>query len=142
MKKVIVLKGIRNVGKSQTIKKVYKLLLKSYPSAKIQEKFIGVDIRVVLTINGTKIGIESQGDPGINGRLKKSLDYFVELNCQIIICATRTYGQTVDAVNKLKDSYGITWIDQTVERRPFEQGNSNVLVAKNIVEEVEKAIHS
>jgi hypothetical protein len=140
VKKVIALKGISNVGKSQTIKKVYELLLKIYPSAKIEKKFIGVDITVVLSIGEIKIGIESQGDP--NSRLRNSLAYFVEINCQIIICATRTYGQTVDAVNKLEGSYEIKWVDQTVKPILAEQEYSNGLVAKHIVEEVEKAIRA
>jgi hypothetical protein len=138
VKKVIALKGIGNVGKSQTIKKVYGLLIEKYPSAKIEEKFIGADITVVLTINGKKIGIESQGDP--NSRLATSLGYFVSVNCQIIVCATRTYGQTVDAVNKLNGDYEILWVDQTVAGKHSDMNNSNYRVAKKIVEEVEKAM--
>ena len=64
---IIAVRGVANQGKSASIKIVYSLLRELYPAAKIEELNIGVDITVVITIDGVKVGIESQGDP--NSRL-------------------------------------------------------------------------
>lgn len=139
MKKVIALRGVAKVGKSQTIRKAYDLLLVQYPSAQRGCLIIGkTDVRVILTIDGVRIGIESQGDP--NGRLKASLDLFVQEGCQVIVCATRTSGMTVEAVNRLEGSYNLFWFDQVVEPQPSEQASRNHQMATRIVEEVKQAI--
>src|SRR5438270_370149 len=92
MKKVIALRGISSKGKSQTIRQAYDLLVAKYPQARVEHlaKSWGIDIKVVLTINGVKIGIESRGDP--SNRLPESLTEFAEMGCEVIICATRTRG--------------------------------------------------
>ena len=74
-KKVFALRGIANVGKSDTVKKAYNLLTSKYKNSTNEHEKLGVDIRSVLTINGAKIGIESQGDP--NGRLEESLSFYI-----------------------------------------------------------------
>ena len=137
-KEVIALRGIGNPGKSQTIRKVYDLLKLRHKNVKEEHESIGkVDIRVVLTINGAKIGIESQGDPG--SRLQKSLSLFVKLQCTVIVCATRTRGQTVNAVERLNQDYELLWLQQDVRPIASEQEASNNAMAQRIVEEVEKA---
>ena len=93
MKKVFALKGRRNVGKSQTIRTVDELLRAKYQSATVEhEHRTRAELRVVLSIDGVKIGVESTGE---------NLDLFVNLGCEIVICATRTKGKTVNAVNAL-----------------------------------------
>ena len=97
------------------------------------------DIRVVLTINGIKIGIESQGDPG--GRLIESLDLFVKLKCQLIICATRTRGKKVTAVKDLeKSGYKIIQYKQQEEPNESKQEDANIQKAKIIFEDAERFI--
>mgnify|MGYP001590677526 CR=1 FL=1 len=136
--KIIALRGVSNVGKSTTIKKVYDLLTAKYKDATSEPPFLGVDIRVVLTINGIKIGIESQGDP--SGRLEESLSLFVKVGCKVIICATRTRGQTVDAVDNLKQNYEIVWLQQEYKANASEQEANNLAMAKKIIMEAEKVI--
>lgn len=140
MKKVIALRGRAKVGKSQTIRKVYDLLLSDYPTAESSHLKIGVDVRVILTIKGTRVGLESQGDPG--GRLEKSLDLFVREGCRVIICSTRTYGSTVEAVKRLQleEQYDLLWIDQAVVSNALEQQPKNLETASKILAEVKQAI--
>lgn len=138
-KEVIGLWGKGNVGKSQTIKKVYDLLKSKHKNVKEEHKEEGrVDIIVVLTIGTTRIGIESQGDPC--SRLEESLRLFVKLGCTVIVCATRTRGQTVKAVEKLQPNYEILWFEQSVKSTVSEQQASNNAMAQQIIGEVEKAI--
>ena len=139
MKKVIALRGCSNIGKSNTIKKSYELLSTKYPNAGKDHEISDVDIRVILTIHGVKVGIESQGDPG--GRLAKSLRLFVNFGCKVIVCATRTRGQTVDAVNELESSYEILWIEQ-ISVKISDQESSNLGMAKRIVKEIADILHS
>lgn len=142
VKTIIAFRGVANIGKSTTIKKTYELLLGKYPSAIIERRIIPprVDISVIITINGKKIGIDSQGDPC--GKLADRLHSFVEVDCQVIICATRTRGETVKAVNQLKPSYDVLWISRVVEQNSSEQESANHKMAQRIVEEAEKLIHT
>jgi hypothetical protein len=125
VKKAIALKGRRSIGKSQTIRTVDELLRGKYPGATVeQERRTKAELRVVLSIDGVKIGIESHGDP--NSRLiKESLDLFVRLGCEIIICATRTKGETVTAVIELP-GYEVVWLDQQAHSDPIERVFSNL----------------
>ena len=111
MKTLIAVRGVANRGKSASIKEVYLLLKRAYPGAEFEDIFIGADITAIITINGLKVGVESQGDP--NSRLFKSLPHFVRRGCQVIICATRTRGETVDLVNKYADRYSVSWLDKS-----------------------------
>ena len=131
LKKIIALRGVANRGKSCTLKKVYHLLIEKYPDCNIEYLKDRVDIRAVLTVNDVKIGLESQGDPG--SRLFKSLKLFVTLECQIIICATRSRGATVDAVNNLEGTYEILWHNQIEESSEAMREERDCKMAQKII---------
>jgi GTPase SAR1 family protein len=134
-KKIIGLFGAAKVGKSTTINKVYDILTQKYDYTENGQSLLQYkDIRVVIVINGIKIGIESQGDP--NSRLKESLDIFVKAGCDIIVCATRTSGMTVGWVEAKKPLYDVEW----KEKKPdvTQQEISNLNMANEIVAEIEK----
>jgi len=112
MKKTIIANwGQADKGKSATIKLIAEKIIKNYPNAILSPLNIeySSDIKVIITLGNIKIGIESQGDP--NSRLFSSLKEFSQVNCDLIICSTRTTGATVNAVNALSktDSYEIIW---------------------------------
>src|SRR3989339_799959 len=88
-KVAIAIVGPGNTGKSATLRKVYDHLKAEYPKAvpKIKEEVNNGDVLAIIEIEGLKVGIESQGDPG--SRLLKSLEMFVSLQCEIIVCAAR-----------------------------------------------------
>jgi hypothetical protein len=138
MKSAIALKGRADSGKTYTISKVYELLKAKYPDFEEEDFKISIDIRVILVINGFRIGIESQGDPG--GRLENSLNLFLKKNCDVIVCSTRTKGKTVKAVNKLsKNGYKVKWFEQNYVKTS-EQDANNLAMAKGIVKEIETII--
>lgn len=110
-KTVIANWGIAKQGKSTTIKRLTQLILLNYPHAitSITQIDYSKDIKLIISIGSAVIGIESTGDP--DSRLKSSIDEFVLLGCNIIICATRTSGQTVNDVSDLnKLGYEIIWV--------------------------------
>lgn len=109
-KTIIAIWGDASQGKSSSIREIANLITFYFPGSTLTYLIQGpVDIKAIATINGIKIGIESQGDP--NSRLRQSLSEFIAEGCEIIICATRTRGDTVDAVNELfiNHRYDIIW---------------------------------
>jgi len=102
--------GHARQGKSDTIKRIAKIILVNYPNATTDPTEIdfSADITVTITIDELKIGIESQGDP--NSRLPDSLKKFSGDNCDIIVCATRTSGETEKTVQRLAPKYEIIWV--------------------------------
>lgn len=111
-KTLFALWGNAGQGKSTAIKAISEEIQKQYPQAIVQIFSDRVDIKLIIKIRKIKIGIESQGDPG--SRLPKSLDFFRKENCDIIICATRTSGGTVKAVENMADKYDVIWISNYI----------------------------
>lgn len=140
-KTVIANWGTAQQGKSNTVKRIAKEILAHYPKATSQPAVIDFtfDIKVVITIGKITIGIESQGDP--SSRLFQSLKEFSKMNCDLIICSTRTSGSTVEAVNALNKTheYDIIW---ATNYRSNEKDKSllNELSAKQIFELLEKIL--
>ncbi len=111
MTDIYVLQGVGSCGKSQTVNLIFRMLRKKYPNASVQIISRGsVDFTVIMDINGVKVGIESQGDPG--GRLASSLATFFKNGCTIVICAARTRGMTVDWINAYVPPHQTTFIQQ------------------------------
>ncbi len=138
--KIIAVWGTSNTGKTETIKKVYELRLKKYPAAKEEPFRMRVDIKVVITIDGIKIGIESQGDP--NGRLDDSLKCFVKKGCNLIICATRTSGMTVNFVQEYEPPYTIKWREKLSTDKRENQRRANGDMARKIMSDVQQFINT
>jgi hypothetical protein len=97
-----------------------------------------VDITVVMTIDEVKVGIESQGDP--NSRLFNSLDHFVKIGCKVIVCATRSRGATVEAVNSLAGEFLVKWFPKVSISSTSEHETANRSDAQQIVAAVKAAI--
>ena len=98
-KKVIVLYGKGNCGKTTTIGMVYKKISNKFTDHEVKLKPCEEDVetKAIIVINGVKIGIESQGDPPYD-RLLKSILEFVNAECDVIICVTRVWGRSVKLV--------------------------------------------
>ncbi|KAF2517517.1 hypothetical protein E0W68_11145 [Flavobacterium salilacus subsp. salilacus] len=127
-------------GKSNTLRAFANLLLRTYPSYNpifpIPMKVHAIDdIRVVVEINGVIIGVESQGDP--NTHLQDRLtDLAKNYKCDIILCTTRTRGETVHAVYHVANVWGYqTILTSTYQIEDETQHNLvNELKAKHILD--------
>jgi hypothetical protein len=135
MKAIIALKGLADSGKTATLKKVYEHLKVAYPNAPIRHELAHQDIRAVMEIKGRLLGIESQGDP--SSRIFTSISLFVQEECDIIICATRTRRATVRAVLDLSPQYDIKWIDKPRESDATRYEQANTAFALDIMKQVE-----
>lgn len=111
-KTIITIWGNADTGKSSTIKNVYALFKEKYKNMSILYEVpkSTFDITNIIKINEVKIGIESQGDP--NSNLFTSLKLFHDEKCELIICATRTKGNTVNEVMKYERQFGydVIWL--------------------------------
>lgn len=138
-KKVIAVRGPGKCGKTTTIRMAHELLCRLHPGALENSLIIGAnDLLVILTIDSTKVGIASKGDP--NTLLATRLKRLRELDCSIIVCATRTSGPTVKAVEKTKEhGYDLVWLPK-VKRKPPEWDLADREMVAKIVVEVELAL--
>lgn len=62
--------------------------------------------------------------------------------CDIIVCATRTRGQTVKCVESYSHSYNIKFIDKHKELDKNKQDKSNSEYAKKILEYISDIINN
>jgi hypothetical protein len=112
-KTVITLQGISDTGKTQTIRKIREILIKTYPNHQEQFLIDKYDIKTIITItlaDGTiiTVGIESQGDPDSRLVHERLVDF---IECDIVICACRTKGDPVAAVCEFSKNNGfeVVW---------------------------------
>jgi hypothetical protein len=134
MAEIYVLQGPSDCGKSSTIKEIFSVLDVKYPNCIQNNYFPGqYDIKIEMkNIKGFLVGIESQGDP--NSRLQDSLNDFEKNGCDIIFCAARTRGMTVQWINSHSKKYHINFIRQTiVGNNKSQQNQRDQTVAQNIV---------
>ncbi|AEA44116.1 hypothetical protein [Fluviicola taffensis] len=110
MRTIIAIWHSADMGKSATIRAFANLLITTFPDF---EPITPVppnvppngDFILVVRINGVVIGITSQGDPGtgLENRLMNLADNH---ECNIILCSTRTRGETVIAVDRVAGRRG------------------------------------
>jgi hypothetical protein len=102
-----------NKGKTETVRKFAKQLITEYQPYTVvykstkDESIVPEkdDFILVLSINGKTIGIVSKGDDGYDSE-EKFNELAVKYKCDLIICASRTRGETVKAVDRLGKKYG------------------------------------
>jgi Ni2+-binding GTPase involved in maturation of urease and hydrogenase len=115
-KSIIIIYGRQSEGKTSTIKEACKLLLNEFPQSIINNKLgeeidYNVDILLTIQINELKIGIESQGDPDSRMLRENSIENLLkDDNCDVVLCATRTKGQTVFKVDEIAEDYELKTI--------------------------------
>jgi hypothetical protein len=148
VKDVVYLSGPGSSGKTETFDLVVKGLMARYPHAVPSHRAGRRDIRVILTIRlnvevEVKVGIESQGDPGDRVRLLPSLRLFVDQECDVVVCACRTSGPTLTAVESLvEDGYTPHRFDKVKEKDRTKWAAQNADMAGKIVKAVTEVIEA
>lgn len=141
MKTVLAIWNSGNKGKTETLREFAVLLLAAYPNYKeilpVSSKISATgDFRLVVEINGKIIGVESQGDPKTNLK-SKLIDLADNFKCDIILCSTRTRGETVQAVyESLLNSRGFKaiWTSTYQVENTLDYKTVNQLKAKHLLE--------
>ncbi|MEO8771589.1 MAG: hypothetical protein ABI402_15955 [Ferruginibacter sp.] len=143
-KTIIGIYGRGKEGKSTTIKKVVELILTNYPNAVASVNPVDYSADILLTIHiGTvKIGFESQGDPNSRMIYADTVENLAKIdNCDIIVCATRTEGETVKKVDYVADIYGYdtVWLSSFWSPK-LKQRVLNYFAAENIIKIIDAII--
>lgn len=143
-KTIIGIYGRGQEGKSTTIKKVTQLILSNYPNATSSVNPIDYsgDILLIFKIGVIKMGFESQGDPGSRMIYANTVENLAKIElCDIIVCATRTEGETVKKVDYVPDTYGYHTIWLSSFWSPtISQQVLNHLAAENIIKIIDALI--
>lgn len=128
-KTIIANYGDPNLGKTKSVIMAYEKLQQVAEKEDVlyTPAQLNGDICVILTINGIKVGVSSQGDPW--SAQKSLLDELVGNDCQIILTACRYYGVTEQNVKSFKPDYRVYW---TCNARLYEDGTDPRVAPKGI----------
>lgn len=98
------MQGKANIGKTHTLRKVYEKL-NSHEKTILEQP--NDDIYATIKMGDFLIGITTQGDP-MSG-LKERLNELMQKSCDIIVCASRSKGNTVEDVENsaLQNGYSL-----------------------------------
>lgn len=151
-KTIIINNNAGEHGKTQSIKAIYEAFLNRYPSMMPKKpiedgsKHESWDTKAIFTINvdgkEIKIGLESQGDP--KSRQFESLTLFAKEECNIIIGASRTKGETAHNVCSIaeKYEYRIIWARNYICYDDTTHTFFKSLYVDNIMKMIEEIIHN
>ncbi len=144
-KTIIVVKGTKKQGKTESITTLFSILEneghKTFECTTTQntKETVGT-----IMYHSTKIGFCSIGDP--NSSQKDNLEKLIfEENCDIIITASRTRGETVNNIANLAkvNNYTIIWTSNyTCDIRQELQSKLNMLFAKSLVQLIKELYNS
>jgi hypothetical protein len=137
MTKIIHVRGSSNSGKSTSIRLFLEkmgIYLPTDPK----------DFKIVFPHNNNgeeiKIGVASGGD---NEKIvKENFKFFAGHDCDIIVCASKSRGESYDAVKKYEKKLNADYtpLETTKENEVLKQSKNNKKVAKEIKEHVLKLI--
>lgn len=111
MKKIIALYRRAETGKTSTLNLLIELLDKN---KKVEEERLIEDRRVSISYGSKKIAVTTWGDNGFE--LKENINYFEKEDCDILVTATRTRGETTEILNDYAKEINteIIWIEKNL----------------------------
>jgi len=141
MNTIIAIWNSGSKGKSSTILNLANLLMSSYTHSVIycnkDSSKLTVDFRLILEINKKIIALESKGDPKTD--LEKRLsEIATKYHPNLIICSTRTRGETVQAVHKTASKYSFDKIWSSTYEITHSQSLANNLKSEHLLDLIVK----
>ena len=137
MKTIICLYGGAGIGKTSSIRAVWdRLNISNQPPLHQSAD----DICAIVPFCNSTIGIASQGDPC--SAQDEWLKELMTLDCEIIVCASRTKGCTVDTVEKVaqKGEYVTIWFSPFYSADSVNTNVLNTLTADAVIELIRKCL--
>lgn len=141
MRTIIAIWHSADMGKTETIRAFANLLINNFQNnlvsirPDIARVPVNGDFTLVVRVRGVVIGITSEGDPrtGLEGRLQNLADTH---GCSIIVCATRTRGETTTAVDRVARSrnYQTIWTSTYQIAGEANQQTANALKARHLLD--------
>lgn len=92
MNRLIILKGVSNIGKTSTLSTLIKKLLTKDACLIHPEKRTDITSFVICGFEGHKVGIITFGDPTSEPDVEGCLQQCIKQKCDIIFAASRTRG--------------------------------------------------
>lgn len=138
MRKIVVLKGVPNTGKTSTLRKLALCIKEKYkkPYKVIEGKLNHGDFIVIFETNNKQIAIVSMGD---SKKLAKKLEkVFENNNIDMIYCASRSRGITIKIVKEIAKKHQLDIIFTSTYINKANKDELNKIRAKelfNIIEE-------
>jgi hypothetical protein len=131
-KTIIGVYGRQNEGKSATLNNLIDIFATTHPAAIINYIIPTGDRLVTIDINGHRIGIETQGDPGSRMITQRTIEQLITIHhCEIIACATRTSGDTVREVDRVAAVHNF----HTIWKSTYYTPDLNISAANQIAAE-------
>ncbi len=114
MKKIIALYRRAETGKTSTLNLLIELLDKN---KKVEEERLIEDRRVSISYGSKKIAVTTWGDNGFE--LKENIKFFEKENCDILVTATRTRGETTEILTDYAKEIDteIIWIEKNISKK-------------------------
>lgn len=114
MKKIIALYRCAKTGKTSTLNLLIELLDKN---KEVEEARLTEDRRVSIFYSNKKIAVTTWGDNGFE--LKENIKFFKKENCDILVTATRTRGETTEILNDYAKEINteIIWIEKNISAK-------------------------
>lgn len=142
MNTIIALRGRGNSGKSTTIRLLYDLLLQNgYQIISSNLNTVGGDFVAVFSKNGKTIGVTSSGDT--YDLVHDRLDELVNSNCNICLCACRTFDRvppgTNAAIIEFKN-YSNQFIEKTIDDNDTTQAGTNLSDARKLLSTINNIV--
>lgn len=137
MKTIICLYGGAGIGKTSSIRAVWdRLNISNQPPLHQSAD----DICAIVPFCNSTIGIASQGDP--YSAQDEWLEELMNLGCEIIVCASRTKGSTVDAVEDVaqRGEYVTIWFSPFYSSDSVNTNVLNNLTADSVIELIRKCL--
>lgn len=149
MKKIFVIYGSANSGKTSTVKSIYDYFHEKYNAVETNlNKKLWKEILLTIDVNGHKIGFFSRGDNPDD--IINSLEILINVNSEIIVCAVRknrndtqknALMETVKKYNYNESDVVFESIERTDKTEPNDFKKAIKLDAKNhLIEQIEKLI--
>lgn len=137
MKTIICLRGGAGIGKTSSIRAVWnRINIRNHPPLHQSSD----DICAIVPFCNSTIGVVSQGDP--YSEQDKWLKELMALDCEIIVCASRTKGSTVSAVQKVAQSgeYATIWFSPFYSTDSVDTSVLNNFTADTVIELIRKCL--
>lgn len=131
MKKIIALYRTGDKGKTETLNYVIEILQAITTGSLTPLVPNYTDRKATFVFNGLTVSICTAGDNA--AEIKQNEAYFNNQKCDIAITASRSRGESVDAINAMANSngVGIQWVRKLV--RPHNAYHLNVSDAHQII---------
>jgi len=145
MKRIFVLQGKGNSGKTAAIRFLRNISkeagFKEEEYMEICGETDNMDFRAIYTKDNVKLGITSIGDR--HKDVKLQLEYLISKDCDIYVCACRTYDKygngTIAAVNSFINLEA-EFVPKTYEPKESSQSGTNLLDAKKLWSKIQACI--